>query len=84
MDIQQTLKKNQEELLNKMNLRNNSLSFEENMSHMIALGEFSEAEKNLKRYILECQRTIRFIQLCPMVPNLHVLNFPLSGVKNVK
>ena len=26
MDIQQTLKKNQEELLNKMNLRNNSLS----------------------------------------------------------
>jgi len=25
-----------------MNLRNNSLSFEENMSHMIALGEFSE------------------------------------------
>lgn len=45
MDIQQTLKKNQEELLNKMNLRNNSLSFEENMSHMIALGEFSEAEK---------------------------------------
>ena len=46
MDIQQTLKKNQEELLNKMNLRNNYLSFEENMSHMIALGEFSEAEKN--------------------------------------
>lgn len=46
MDIQQTLKKDQEELLNKMNLRNNSLSFEENMSHMIALGEFSEAEKN--------------------------------------
>ena len=46
MDIQQTLKKNQEELLNKMNLRNNSWSFEENMSHMIALGEFSEAEKN--------------------------------------
>lgn len=49
MDIQQTLKKNQEELLNKMNLRNNSLSFEENMSHMIALGEFSEAEKKLKK-----------------------------------
>lgn len=50
MDIQQTLKKNQEELLNKMNLRNNSLSFEENMSHMIALGEFSEAEKIEKIY----------------------------------
>lgn len=33
-------------LAQQVNLRNNSLSFEENMSHMIALGEFSEAEKN--------------------------------------